>query len=511
MVHRKALFVAYMVLQALHMHADLMTTAWGSLCALATSSNKAYARHNPWPWTIIEQQSTYQLKGSDFPRGFIWATGTSAYQVEGNCTNSSYHGWNKTDGYKQDAQEACQHELRYEDDIALMANELRMNGYRFSVERSKIEPESGVFDEKIINHYAQVVKTLVKYRIRPIVGFHHYSDPQWFIKDGGFARTENIPGFVAFVETTFQALQNAWHEAIKEYHAADPLAPTTLQPIYLTFNSPSSYAVNGYMTGNRPPGITNDMKTMVLVLKNMLNTHVACYQACKKVDSTHARIGITHNIYQVDPYYWADLIGTIKAYFANKLVNDSVLSFFSTGVFSVKIPFKVSENEVNKEAPTSLDLIALNHYGHGYITATEGPFKPTDEIATDNPRYTRYAEGMHRALHEVHDKLARLRNIPIMVTENGIATCDPDIREKHLSRTLYAIHRALKEGINVIGYSYWSFMDNYEWGTYDQKFGLYYVDRTDKNEQGKLTLKRTLKDGTQKFLSLIADHAATQK
>jgi len=49
-------------------------------------------------------------------------------------------------------------------------------------------------------------------------------------------------------------------------------------------------------------------------------------------------------------------------------------------------------------------------------------------------------------------------------------------RQLFLRRYLYAVSRAVKEGVDVRGYLYWSLMDNFEWTFgYSMKFGLYEV------------------------------------
>jgi len=37
----------------------------------------------------------------------------------------------------------------------------------------------------------------------------------------------------------------------------------------------------------------------------------------------------------------------------------------------------------------------------------------------------------------------------------------------------------VEEKIPVIGYTAWSFLDNYEWGSYGPRFGMYYVNFTE--------------------------------
>lgn len=44
-------------------------------------------------------------------------------------------------------------------------------------------------------------------------------------------------------------------------------------------------------------------------------------------------------------------------------------------------------------------------------------------------------------------------------------------------RYLLALKRAAEDGVDVMGYYYWSIMDNFEWGAgYSKRFGLVYID-----------------------------------
>ncbi|MFE0027470.1 family 1 glycosylhydrolase [Amycolatopsis sp. NPDC059021] len=73
-------------------------------------------------------------------------------------------------------------------------------------------------------------------------------------------------------------------------------------------------------------------------------------------------------------------------------------------------------------------------------------------------------------------------NLPLYVVENGMptdnGTARPDgySRSQHLRDHLYWVQRAKADGMNVIGFNYWSITDNYEWGSYRPRFGLYTVD-----------------------------------
>ena len=113
-----------------------------------------------------------------------------------------------------------------------------------------------------------------------------------------------------------------------------------------------------------------------------------------------------------------------------------------------------------------------------------------DDILTDMP-YTIYGEGMYRAIESVS-----ALNVPIIITENGIADTEDDRRELYIQRYLYAVSKAIEDGFDIQGYFYWSLMDNFEWAFgYDMKFGLFKVNYN--------TQERTLREGARTFIDII--------
>jgi beta-glucosidase len=67
----------------------------------------------------------------------------------------------------------------------------------------------------------------------------------------------------------------------------------------------------------------------------------------------------------------------------------------------------------------------------------------------------------------------------LLVTENGIGTDDDEQRIEYVQAALEGVLRAISEGIDVRGYTYWSLLDNFEWAYgYRPRFGLVSVDRT---------------------------------
>jgi len=76
--------------------------------------------------------------------------------------------------------------------------------------------------------------------------------------------------------------------------------------------------------------------------------------------------------------------------------------------------------------------------------------------------------------------------VPVVVTENGVATENDARRVEYIQRALAGLKRCLDDGIDVRGYVHWSLLDNFEWiFGFGPKFSLVAVDRE--------TQKRTAK------------------
>jgi len=78
--------------------------------------------------------------------------------------------------------------------------------------------------------------------------------------------------------------------------------------------------------------------------------------------------------------------------------------------------------------------------------------------------------------------------LPILVTENGIATSDDDRRIAYTGEALRGLSEAMADGADVRAYLHWSLLDNYEWGHWDPTFGLISVNHETFERQPKPSL-----------------------
>ena len=214
-----------------------------------------------------------------------------------------------------------------------------------------------------------------------------------------------------------------------------------------------------------------------MVFRNLLRAHTACYRVIKNL-RPDAQIGLLANIFVfVSPQPW-NLLDVMLAHFLNNAFSVSVVDYLTTGVFDFSIP-GVGSGHYDSGVPEAFDFVGLNYYSR--LLYHVDPF--TEEKMVEVHRLPReeltdkgwenYPEGLYRALRMISSRTAK----PIFITENGIAD-DSDLRRaSFIEDHLLVANRAIRDGMNVKGYFYWSLIDNFEWEKgFAGRFGLVAVD-----------------------------------
>ncbi len=435
-----------------------------------------------WDWEEID------LNDISYPDDFIWGVASAAHQVEGGHTSNNWSNWENTsypDGRPHIARGekcglACDHWNRYPEDIKLM-KELGVSSYRFSISWSKVMPKKGVVDTLVIRHYSDMVDSLLAAGIEPMVTLHHFEHPMWFEEMGAFEKEENIDHFVEFAAQVFIPLR----DRVK---------------YWCTINEPAVFVIAAYFDGHFPPG-KQDPKLAAEVLKNLYLAHVKVYGKLKNLPyGERAQIGIVKNMHQIDPMNNWNLFDRLLSRTVNQGFNGSFIGTFTTGVYHFSFPTLVDLKVEIPNAPYSLDFVGLNYYSHN---AMDFSFNLDEALKTrmypgETPTdmdYTMYPEGLYRAIKEIS-----VLNVPIIITENGVADADDDMRGEFTRKYLYAVSKAIKDGYDVRGLHYWSLMDNFEWDLgYDKRFGLYEVNFE--------TQERTLREGSKEYQRIVRENS----
>jgi beta-glucosidase len=122
------------------------------------------------------------------------------------------------------------------------------------------------------------------------------------------------------------------------------------------------------------------------------------------------------------------------------------------------------------------DFIGVQYYSRGIVDSRSASMgaPPPEGAEVSQIGQEVYPAGLGELLHDV----ASL-GLPVLITENGIATLDDTQRQRYLASHLREVKAAIDAGVDVRGYFHWSAFDNYEWGSYEPRFGLIGIDRDD--------------------------------
>ncbi len=380
---------------------------------------------------------------------FLWGTATASHQVESGNFYNDWWLWEKEGKIKtgDSAHPSCEHNLRYKEDFYLIKF-LNNNSYRFSIEWSKIEKEEGVFDENEIEHYLNMLKEMKIRDIEPILTLHHFTIPQWLYHKGGFENPEFPEYFSKFVSKVvpyYKELANYW----------------------ITINEPVIVALMGYIFGDWPPGIKN-RKRAFSVLKNLAFAHAQAYDIIKekKKDSL---VSIAHNLMIFKPATWNPL-DYMVCHLLDSWFNMAFLKTITEG----RIYSPIGKKEFHPELKNKLDYIGVNYYTRSFFKFGIRGFAEykRKNVPRSDFGFEIYPEGLYEVL-------MRLKpfGLPVMITENGMADKKDLYRPDFLKTSLKSVSRAIKEGVDILGYMHWSLMDNFEWVEgYSKKFGLLETD-----------------------------------
>ncbi len=145
-----------------------------------------------------------------------------------------------------------------------------------------------------------------------------------------------------------------------------------------------------------------------------------------------------------------------------------------------------------------VDFVGLDYYYGISLTNLTAIYAAFEQFWKVKPQ----PEGIYYALRYYHE---RYPDLPLYIVENGLPTDNGNPREDGYTRaasiqdTLFWVQRAKADGMDVIGYNHWSITDNYEWGSYRPRFGLYEVDAL-----GDPELARRPTDGVAAYRDVIA-------
>jgi beta-glucosidase len=394
----------------------------------------------------------------NFPRGFLWGTASSAYQVEGNNKNNQWYQWEQQPGKIAEGDvcgQACDWwGGRWREDFDRAA-EGGQNAHRFSVEWSRIQPAPDRWDEHALDRYAEMLRGMNDRGLFPMVNLHHFTDPLWVTELGGWEHEGIAELFAVYAAKVV--------EALKGY-------VTT----WMTINEPNVVAAMGYLTGEFPPE-KHDIRAMMGVVTNQARAHGLAYHRIKELQP-EARVGMALNWRGFNPARGGHPLDRLSARLHNQAYNDffpKLLTAGSARILNRKISLP--------EAKGTQDYVGVNFYTSEMVKfrISEGldglftrRFFPEDAPLSPNGVIASQPEEFFKALH-----WALQFKAPIIVTENGVEDMEDSFRRDYMVRHIHQLWHAVNFNYPIKGYFWWSLVDNFEWAEgWTQRFGLWELD-----------------------------------
>ena len=464
------------------------------------------------------------MKTNLFPEGFLWGGATAANQMEGAV---------REDGKEYSTADALTHGVfgepsippqgfylketgidfyhRYKEDVALFA-EMGFKVLRVSIAWSRIYPNGDDLtpNEKGLQFYDDLFDELAKCGIQPLVTMSHYEMPLHLATEyGGWTNRKCIDFFAQYVRTIVERYKNKVH-------------------YWLTFNE-INMMLHAPFNGGGVQGKAEELPPTVLyqaihhqLVASALATKIAheidpdCMVGCMIAGSPHYPLTC-----EPDDVLEAMEKDRESLFFADIHVRGQYPAYMKR-IFAeknVQLDITAEDREVLKN---TVDFISFSYYmsycatadpeknilSQGNIlSAVKNPYLPESEWGWQiDPKGLRYI------LNQFYDRY----QLPLFIVENGLGAKDvlvtgsdgtPTVQDgyriDYLKQHLLQVAEAIKDGVDVMGYTAWGCIDlvSNTSNQMSKRYGFIYVDR---NDDGSGTLKRYKKQSFDWYKNVIA-------
>ncbi|MGO3732840.1 MAG: glycoside hydrolase family 1 protein [Vagococcus sp.] len=476
-----------------------------------------------------------------FPKGFLWGGATAANQIEGayneggkGMSTSDYAAYKdpyatgKVDNFTFDvsSKELAEYKEnpekyifpkrwgidfyhRYKEDIALFA-EMGFKTFRISISWARIFPTGMEAEpnEEGLAFYDKVFDECAKYGIEPLVTMSHYEMPIALTETyNGWVSRELIPLFEKYARVLFNRYKgkvNYW----------------------ITFNE-MNMNLNSLYTG---AGVLEDLVDNKLEATYQASHHqflasALAVKAAKEI-MPDAKIGCMIN--QIEAYALTtkpeDQLQALKSNQLNMFYPDvqarGAYPTYMARYFAdqnINVVTEEGDDKILQEG--KIDFVAISYYMSHVTEAREDAAEIAGSF--DSPIKNEHLElsqwdwpidpiGLRISLMKLYDRY----ELPLFVCENGLGAKDEltedgkvhdEYRIDYLRKHVVQMKEAIKDGVNLVGYTTWGCIDLVSCGTsqMSKRYGFIYVDQDDK---GNGSLTRYRKDSFNWYKEVIASN-----
>lgn len=423
------------------------------------------------------------LSSQSFNKDFFWGVATAAAQIEGAYNidgrgSSIWDVFSKKQGKIKSGHtpfHACDFYYRYKDDL-LLTKALGFSVFRFSISWSRIFPEGkGKINKDGVAFYHKIIDECLKLDLIPFVTLYHWDLPYALEKEGGWTSTLFIQWFKQYV-----------HFCAKEYGSK--------VKHWIVLNEPMGFTSLGYMLGKHAPGKTG----MTNFLPAVHNALLAQAEGGRILRSgiKNAYIGTSFSCSEIMPFSEdqkdVDAANRMDVLLNRLFIEPSLGLGLPEDNFALmeKIHFHSKAWRNKNKFQFDFDFIGIQNYFPLTIRYNSLiPYIKASDVKAKTRKVPHTAMGWEINADCFYKTIRRFSSYDpskdILITENGACFKDQlhngivdDLdRINYYEQYLAAMHRSIKEGIQVKGYFAWTLLDNFEWAEgYNTRFGLIHVD-----------------------------------
>lgn len=473
-----------------------------------------------------------------FPAGFLWGGATAANQLEG-AWNVDGKGLTTAEVVKKakNRQEFSMNAVtketlaaaiadktdklypkrrgidfyhRYKEDIALFA-EIGFKAFRLSIAWARIFPNG---DEEKPNEaglafYDKLFAECHKYGIEPVVTISHYEMPLGLtLKQNGWASRDTIDAYVRYAKVLFER-----YKGQVKY--------------WMTFNE-----INASTWGFTGTGALDDelsgQEAMQLRYQALHHQFLASAQAVKIGHQINPENQIGCMIARMQTYpktcnpadvRAAQLQDQLNLFFTDIQVRGEYPNYMNRYFAENNIKLQMAENDQALLKEGCVDYLGFSYYMSTVTSAASQVEKASGNFALGeaNP-YLEASDwgwqidpvGLRVTLNEYWDRY----QMPLFIVENGLGALDKleadgsihdSYRIDYLRKHIIQMQEAIKDGVQLIGYTMWGPIDLISASTSEmsKRYGFIYVDQDD---DGNGSLKRYKKDSFYWYKKVIASN-----
>lgn len=468
---------------------------------------------------------------------FLWGVATSGYQSEGgyNGDGQPHNNWARCEARDRvmPTGKAAEFWTRYEDDFQ-RCKDMGLTAFRLGIEWARVQPsyrmvvaEAPEFDRHALDAYSDRIAACRRYGLEPIVTLHHFTHPGWLPLDAWLA-PETIDAFEQYVYTTVSHI----NRRLIDHHHTEPIH------WYITTNEPNMLITNTYVTPQFPSSSLHGVNAIPTACSHLLAAHVRAYNTIHDlyVLEGWSRPMVSLNTYCSDLYWSEKIIWDILDVSQREVEPSELRDFwasrslqFDRALNQANIPFrkdlpyrvgrflhrwanslgqrlftpeslKVCLQEIAASPRTKLfDFVGLDYYDPFAAHVLRLPSFTDFEFKVKDFRGWLMSgitskwwdwRSLPQGLYVFCKHYAESYNRPVLIAENGmalrrkpdnsVATTRNDQlrRSEFLEAHLMQVEHLLRDRVPLVGYMHWSLTDNYEWGSYTPRFGLFSLDYT---------------------------------